>query len=269
MKRKKRRGCGTIIQNVLAILFFALTLLLIAGFIAVFFMPDMLERTPLASVLNKQQQEDVAAPTAAVAAVVPTRTPTATPNPLLPTWTPIVPEPTTPPKATNTRRPTLTPSITPILPTKTSTPTPLPTATNTPTETPPGPSPTVTSTRSAFPFTKSDISPIYLANYANSAGCDWLGIAGEVLDLSRNPVQAGSFVVHVWGSGIDKRLVVGTAPAYSPSGWEQFVFDQPVIRDYNLQLESPNGTAVSQVYSVQTRASCNENLLFFIFVQNH
>jgi hypothetical protein len=76
-------------------------------------------------------------------------------------------------------------------------------------------------------------------------------------------------VVHVWESGIDERLTVGSASDYGPSGWEQFLFNSPVIRNYNVQLETPNGTAVSQVYNVQTRASCNQNLVKFDFVQNH
>jgi hypothetical protein len=96
-----------------------------------------------------------------------------------------------------------------------------------------------------------------------------MGIAGEVLDLNRNPVESGSFKVHVWGSGIDARLIVGTAPAYSPSGWEQFLFDSPVVRSYKVQLESGSGTAVSEVYNVQSMASCNQNLIRFDFVQNH
>jgi len=96
-----------------------------------------------------------------------------------------------------------------------------------------------------------------------------MGVAGEVLDLLRNPVTAGSYKVHVWGSGIDERVTVGRAPDYSPSGWEQFLFNSPVVRDYNVQMETTNGTAVSQVYSIQTRASCNENLVRFDFVQNH
>ena len=65
------------------------------------------------------------------------------------------------------------------------------------------------------------------------------------------------------------RVVVGGAPGYGPSGWEQFVFDSPVMRDYNVQLESPIGTAVSQINRVQTRPNCNENLLQINFVQNH
>ncbi len=260
---------GTALQNLIALLFLIVTLLVVAGFIAVIFMPEMLALTPLASLVQSGTVEEAALPTAVVAAAVPSITPTETPNSLLPTWTPDAPEPTAQVGPTNTRRATLTPSITPIFPTKTPTKTPTPTPTNTPTETPPGPSPTAPPTRSAFPFTRSDSSPFYLQNFANNAGCDWMAIAGEVLDLNRNPVPGGSYTVHVWDSGIDAHLTVGSAPAYSPSGWEQFLFNSPVIRDYNVQLESGNGTAVSEVYRVQTRASCNQNLVRFDFVQNH
>lgn len=110
---------------------------------------------------------------------------------------------------------------------------------------------------------------MYLQNFANPAGCNWLGIAGEVLDLQGNPVGAGQYRVHVWGSGVDERVDVGGAPAYGPSGYERSVHNTPAIRDYNIQLETSNGSAVSQVYSVRTRASCNQNLLIFNFVQNH
>lgn len=96
-----------------------------------------------------------------------------------------------------------------------------------------------------------------------------MGVAGEVLDLNRNPVAAGSYQVHVWGSGLDERVAAGSAADYSPSGWEQFLFDSPVIRDYTVQLESTNGTAVSQAYRIQTRSSCNQNLVRLDFVQNH
>lgn len=117
------------------------------------------------------------------------------------------------------------------------------------------------------PFIKTAASPFYLKNFTNNAGCDWMGVAGEVLDMDHNPVAAGSYSVHVWGSGIDFRISVGTAPAYSPSGWELFLFDSPVVRDYEIQLEAVSGTAVSAIYAFQTRASCNENLVRFDFFQ--
>jgi hypothetical protein len=166
----------------------------------------------------------------------------------------------------NTVRPSLTPSPTSTLPPPTPTRTPTPTPTDTPT---PGPSPTATSTRSAFPFTKDLVSPQYLQNFANSAGCNWLGLAGEVFDIDGNPVGHGAYRVHVWDSGVDARVTVGDSPSYGPSGYEQFLFDAPRVQEHNVQLETENGTAVSQVFRIQTRASCNQNLVYLVFTQNH
>jgi len=248
----------------------AFALLVTAAFGVVFFAPGLLADTPLASLaLPDGPSQTLPTPTLAAVAVIPSMTPTPTAAKLVPTWTPIVGFPSVTPTPTNTRSPTLTPSITPILPTKTATPTATPTATNTPTETPIGPTPTASATFAPFPFTKSDTSPFYLQNYANNAGCNWMGVAGEVLDLDRQPVSNGTFQVHVWGMGIDQRVPVGGAPAYSPSGWEQFLANSPTVRDYNVQLETANGTPVSQVYTIQTRASCNQNLVRLDFVQNH
>ena len=258
-----------------ALLFFAF--LMVLGLLGVAFWPGGRD---IAASAVANVAEDVRAqwhraiststplPTVASLAVLPTQTPTS-PALLQPTWTPLPPEATATPRPTSTARSTNTPTAVPTFPTRTPTPTQTPTPSNTPTETPPGPTPTASATRSQYLFTKSNNSPFYLQNYANDAGCGWMGIAGEVLDVARNPVAPGSYQVHVWGSGIDARLLVGSAPDYSPSGWEQFLFDSPVIRDYEVQLESSNGTAVSQAYRVQSRASCNENLVRFDFVQNH
>lgn len=114
-----------------------------------------------------------------------------------------------------------------------------------------------------------DHSPTFLANWANPAGCDWMGLAGNVYDLQGNPALPGQYRVHVWGSGVDQRPTVGGARTYGPSGWEQFLFDSPEVREYNVQLETVGGTPVSQVYQVRTRASCDENLIMFDFIRNH
>jgi hypothetical protein len=253
------------IANILTAFILMVAVTAVCVFAALVISPDMMNN--ILQVEPTSPPITIAPPTAVSVAVVPTVTPTPTEDPLQPTYTPAVPP--TPanlePAPLPTLRPTLTPSITPIIPTRT--PTRTPTATPTATVTP-GPSPTATFTLSPFPFTKSSDSPIYLRNYANSAGCDWMGIAGEVLDTSGNPVADGQYRVHVWDSGIDSRVGTGTAKAYAPSGWEQFVLGEVAVRSYNVQLETNNGTAVSQVYRVQTRASCNENLLYFIFTQN-
>lgn len=96
-----------------------------------------------------------------------------------------------------------------------------------------------------------------------------MGFAGEVLDLNRRPVLNGAYKVHVWENGVDERVLVGGAPAYSPSGWERSVNNKPTVATYNVQLETVGGTAVSQVYSIQTRDSCNQNLIRVDFIQNH
>ncbi len=183
-----------------------------------------------------------------------------------PTNTPVVLADTATPQPFVTLQNTPTPSVTPTFPPPTPTRTPTPTPTDTPT---PGPSPTATNTRSSFPFTKDVVSPQYLQNYANNAGCNWLGIAGEVFDINGNPVPSGQYRVHIWDSGVDQRVNVGDSLAYGPSGYEQFVYNAPRVQDHSIQLETASGTAISQVYRVQTRASCNQNLLYFVFVQNH
>ncbi len=249
-------------------MFFTLAFIVILGFAAVLFAPELLDSAGLTNLFGDAETEVPALPTPVIIAEIPS--PTHTPTPALgPTFTPQVVPPTVTFAPTDTRAPTLTPSATLVFPTKTPTPTPTNTPTATPTETPIGPTPTPSPTLSAFPFTKSDTSPFYLQNYANSAGCNWMGVAGEVLDLDRRPVIPGSYKVHVWTDQIDQRVPVGGAPAYSPSGWEQFLAVSPIVYTYNVQLESTNGTPVSQVYTFQSRDSCAENLIRFDFVQNH
>jgi hypothetical protein len=265
-RRQQQNGCfGNIVNLIMGVLI-VVALLAICILGVAIMAPDVLSNTPLALLQGNNNPPEL--PTLAAVAVVPTvvDTPTAV---LLSTWTPVVEVPTLTRPPTRTRVPTAIPSQTSIIPTITATHTPTPTPTQTGTPTPTGPTPTPSPTRSSFPFTKSDASPFYLQNSANSAGCDWMGVAGEVLDLNRNPVSVGSYQVHVWGSSIDERVVVGGAPAYSPSGWEQFLFNSPVSRDYNVQLETSSGTAVSQVYSFTSRASCSQNLVRLDFLQNH
>lgn len=267
-----RRGCGAVLFNLLTILVVVVMLGVIAVAVAVFAAPDLLPGVTDLLGVSRKPAEAAPTPTLAAVAVAPTLTETPRAEGvgggslLEPTWTPISPGDEPQVTATNTRRPTAEPSLTPTFPP----PTPTATPSNTPTATPsPGPSPTATNTRSAYQFTRHQTSPMYLQNFANAAGCNWLGIAGLVYDTEGNPTGAGAYRVHIWGSGIDERPPVGGAPAYGPSGWEQFLFDAPTIRDYNVQLETAAGTPVSEVYQVQSRASCNQNLIQFDFVQNH
>ena len=272
--KQRKPGCASVLLNIVAALLMMGACFVFMGFGIVLFAP---ERVPEISVLESLYQpptpDEVAEidmqegfPTIASVALVPTSTPT----PLIrATFTPLPEEPTVTAIPVSTMRPSVEPSVAPTLPSRTPRPTATATATETPLPSPTGPTPTPSPTRSAFPFTKSDLSPFYLQNHANNAGCGWSGIAGEVLDLTRNPIAPGQYRVHVWGNGIDERPSVGGAPQYGPSGWEQYLGESPSAQDYNVQLETVSGTAVSQVYRVQTRASCSQNLTQIDFLQNH
>jgi hypothetical protein len=189
-----------------------------------------------------------------------TRTPTTTPT-YTPTTTPTA-------SATPTHTPTNTPTATPTRPTATPTNTSTPNFNFTPTATT-IPTAAATNTRSSFIFTLDENTPVYRDNFSNDEGCNWLGVAGEVRDLAGDPVALESYRVHIWENGLDVRVDVGDAPVYNVAGWEQQLFDSPVALEYNVQLETINGTPVSLVYQFQTRANCDENLVYIIFVQNH
>jgi hypothetical protein len=213
-------------------------------------------------------------PTRAAAVGVPTATntsaaPVAGGGELQPTFTPVV-EVTQPLAPLPTLAPTLTPSSTPFLPSRTPRPTNTPTATFTPIGTATF-TPSPTNTRSPFPFTKTVDTPRYTEQRFYDVGCSWLGFAGQVFDTGGRPVGTG-YRVHVFSegaAGIDTYGIVGDAPIYGAAGWERFVNDEPFVWTYFLQLERVDGTPVSPVYQVTTRASCRENLVIVNFVQNY
>ena len=248
--------------NILTILILVLTGLMLECYATIFVAPGIV--VPERFRPNPQLLE--------LAAAAPTETPTPTETPklgALATWTmTFTPEPSISPTPRGTATHTLTPSLTPTwIPTKT--PTPTPTFTNTPTDTPtPGPSPTPAPTRSDFPFTVEMGSPTYIQNWANNAGCNWLGVAGQVFDLQGSPVPNGAYMIWVHPP-VDYQTFTGGALNYGPSGWEVYLNDRPQVATYRIQLFSPAGTPVSAVFEFQTWASCTQNLVIINFVQNH
>lgn len=227
-------------------------------------------------------------PTLPPMAVLPTVTATSTIS-LFPTreatWTP-----TTPPTATRTATGTTNPDL--VTPTEAESPTPeisdtpsaTPTldetqifqltqsiATDTPTITnTSAPTFTPSKTRSAFPFTVQGGAPTPIQNFANSAGCNWMGIAGQAFNLEGNPIIG--LVVHLEGGGINQDSITGTKTAYGAGGYEFFINNRPVqtIGEYKIQLRDQNGsTPLSDMIVVNTFADCSKNLLLVNFVQNH
>jgi hypothetical protein len=194
---------------------------------------------------------------------------------VLPSLTPTLPPPTTPPTATIT--PTLTPSPTrPVPATVTPSPTLTPAFTETPTititptetETPLATetaTPSPTSTRSPFDYALQDAAVTYTTNFANSAGCDWAGIGGQILDINRSPKLG--LRVHITGGGIDEIVLSGSNSAYGGGGWERMVDVHPTSGIYYVQLEGPSGELLSDIIVVQMIPTCGNNLALVNFIQ--
>lgn len=251
--------------NFVTLLFFLATILVVAVVIGI--AGDAMEPPILAP------EADAVLPTQ-VAIASPTPKPTWTPS-LTPTATPtgtptatLTPTPTATGTATATPTVTPTPTITPtftLSPTNTLIPptaTPTATATATPTVTPIGPTATPTS---QFAFMVQPDSLILRSNFANAAGCEWQGIAGQVTTTSGDPVIGVQ--VRVSGTTIEQRATLsGTNTFYGPSGWEVVLGNQPQMDRYTVELWA-NGTRVSPVVEIVFPGSCQQNLATVNFIQ--
>lgn len=156
--------------------------------------------------------------------------------------------------ATATPIPSLTPS--PVVMTPTFTPIPaaaLPA--------------TMTFTPAAFPFTLADAGIEYVAN-TNDSGCDWLGIAGTVVDLQGEGVVDYSIRVRSQEGELNATLATGGAPDIGPGGFELKLGDKPELAPFIVQLLGPDGSPVSEEYLVVTSDQCDQNLTVVHFAQN-
>jgi hypothetical protein len=193
-----------------------------------------------------------------------------------------------PPTATETQIPTETQTptetVTPLpsstaRPTVTNTPTPLPSATVTETPTitptldvtftptvipsPTGPSPTAPP---ALPFAGPP-QVQFTRNFANTAGCAWQGIGGQVLALGggqfTTPLQ-----VHVYSTGQDfPRVFTGSNSAYGASGFEVRVANAITTETFYVQLESRSNIPVSPPVQVDFPGDCEQNVALINFEQ--
>ena len=222
----------------------ALTALVILIFLVAFFSPSL-----LSGLLASQR------PTVTPAAVLslPTPKPTVTAT--------AIPIPTQTPLATHTARPIATRRNTPT-PGHTRGPTP----TFPPTWTPVLPTGTPPATRSNYPFALQNNEIIY-TQYFFGSECNWLGIAGLVLDKEGNPVVGLPVVLN--GGGFQNHVTYsGNAPAYGESGWEHYLDTKVKEGDFSVQLYSNEPQPISDQIHLRTRADCRGNLIFIVFEQN-
>ena len=174
---------------------------------------------------------------------------TITPLSLPPTWTPSA-TPYIPP--TDTPRPTFTPVYTPTLFSLVP-----------PTETP-KPSPTPKAPYSA------KVEYVSSGKYHPEFGCNWLGVAGIVLD--KNNAHHIYVQVLLFGTLKDQQVnnitVSGTAPQYyGASGFEFQLGTAPVesSKTLFLQLRDQGGMPLSENVYINTYSDCNKNMVFVTF----
>lgn len=226
-----------VIFNVLTVLVLIMVLCIAAGFLAIFINPN--------SALNPFPP-----PTLPAALAFPTGTPT--PRSVLPpTWTP---SPSPEPTRTFTPEPTTTPF-------PTETPFPLFTETSAP---PVG----------GMPFVVGAGTPIGTSSapFHPEAGCNWLGVAGQVFDLSSAPISGQQIHLggELAGTPVDMLSLTGLAGSYGSPGFYEFVIgDTPVSTKSTLwiQLQDQAGLPMSEKIYFDTYDNCEKNLVFINFQQ--
>ncbi len=248
-----------------------ITLFALLGIVAVLIVVGAMMAAPPPPIdvagLPTQGAVPTATPTVPTATFTPSRTalpPTFTLTPtqtFTPTPSSTLPPTVTPtPTITDTPAPTLTPSITPS---------PSISPTFTPTITPTGPSQTPEPSEIPYPFNLRD-SVTLTANFANTAGCNWQGIGGLVLDKDGNPYPKQLIVRGIYNDGQTPDITVptGSSSAYGgPSGYEiKFANRSEVAVNY-VRLETVNGTQVSPLIQVAFNADCNGNVGVVNFIQ--
>jgi hypothetical protein len=106
--------------------------------------------------------------------------------------------------------------------------------------------------------------PAFTAN-TNGQGCNWLSIAGSVIDSSGTGMSG--YRVRIVGTERDETVFSGTAPSYGNGGFELVLGNIPAEQNYVVQLQTPRGEAVSPEYAVVTQADCAANVMILRFVQ--
>ncbi|MGB1285094.1 MAG: hypothetical protein ACPG7F_01060 [Aggregatilineales bacterium] len=117
---------------------------------------------------------------------------------------------------------------------------------------------------SAFPFIVTDPAVTYIPN-GNQQGCEWGAIAGTVRAQDSSPIDG--FRVQVTGDGIQDTVFSGSTRTFGEGGFELPLGNVPIAGAYTVQLFTPQGAPVSDVYTVITSDRCEQNIAIINFIQ--
>lgn len=182
--------------------------------------------------------------------VLPTNRPT-----FPPTWT------ATPPLATGTAAPTS--AQTAEIPVVSATPADAST---------PAPTTTAKPVTGGFAFAlQTDPASISSVLYRPEWGCEWLGLAGNAVDMQNSPVkgirvQVGGFL---GANKVDLLSLTGTALQYGQAGYEFTLAEAPAASKGKLwvQLLDQSDLPLSDKIYFDTFDSCEQNLIIINFKQ--
>lgn len=158
-----------------------------------------------------------------------------------------------------------------VVPTATQTATLTATATLKPTITL---TPTITATTTPLPYHLQSVNPVYLQNFVHpEAGCDWMGVGGQVFDKQGNPTP--NLVVWVMGmvdgQVIEQVVLTGTTAgdSYGKAGYEAVLSTKPLNTEnvFSIQILNLDGDVLSERVFFPTSAQCDENLIIINFVE--
>ena len=115
-------------------------------------------------------------------------------------------------------------------------------------------------------------SPAWLLNYAYpELGCNWMGVAGQVLSSDDLPIR--DLIIEVGGSlegsEVLKFGLTGLASIYGPAGYEIILANHSVDSNQTMwiQVHDLIGQDLSDRIYFDTFADCERNLILINFVQ--
>lgn len=135
----------------------------------------------------------------------------------------------------------------------------------------PSASPTPTATP---PYGLQPGVPAYLSSqiWHPDQGCNYLGVAGQVLDVNGQPLVGAPIAIKVEGTLADTAIsqvaLPGTAPHVGPSGFEVMLADHPIASSGTLYIQVVdlnNFLPLSEPVYFGTRDSCEENVVLINF----
>jgi hypothetical protein len=99
---------------------------------------------------------------------------------------------------------------------------------------------------------------------ASDSGCEWQGMAGQVINAARNAGESAR--VRIMGSGgLDVTIVPGSNLDYGPGGWEIQLEEESARKTYQVWVEDLDGVELSETYTINYGGECDRNLAVVTF----